>query len=174
MMQTSISAQYVNKDQHSPKLGRDIFHFTDEELDSAEKITLPKGLHGLSKTNHFAFLSPIETELKPFKVLYNLEDPAISFIVLSAESFNGFALNSDDKVKVADAYNIELKNIKILYLVRIIKKDDALEMTANLRAPIVVDGNSKLAWQHILESTEFQFDFPLKGLFGALHKHKDD
>ncbi|MGN6670546.1 MAG: flagellar assembly protein FliW, partial [Candidatus Nucleicultricaceae bacterium] len=116
----------------------------------------------------------IETALKPFKVLYNLEDPAISFIVLSADSFNGFALSADDKVKVADTYSIDLKSIKILYLVRIIKKDDALEMTANLRAPIVIDGDSKLAWQHILESTEFQFDFPLKGLFATLHKHKDD
>lgn len=173
-MQTSTSAQCVNKDQHSPKLDRGIFHFTDEELNSAEKITLPHGLYGLSKTNHFAFLSPIETALKPFKVLYNLEDPAISFIVLSAEPFNGFALSADDKVKVADTYSIDLKSIKILYLVRIIKKDDALEMTANLRAPIVIDGDSKLAWQHILESTEFQFDFPLKGLFATLHKHKDD
>lgn len=173
-MSISNSSQCIKTDHSSPESDRGIFHFTEAEIIASEKVNLPHGLHGLSNTNHFAFLSPSEASLKPFKVLYNLDNPAISFIVLPGEAFNGFALRSEDKAKVADTYNIDVDNLKVIYLVRILKKDDELGMTANLRAPIIIDWGRKLAWQHILESSEFQFDFPLKDFFETLHKHKDD
>ena len=151
-----------------------IFHFTDDQIMRAEKITLPQGLHGLTQTNHFAYLEPEDAAFKPFKVLFNLDEPSISFITLAAEAFNGFGLSHQDKKDTAAFYNIAEESTKVLYLVRIIKKGDSFEMTANLRAPIIVDVQSKKAWQHILEHSEFQFDFPLNDIFSTLHKHKDD
>lgn len=154
--------------------GKHLFHFTDEQVKNAEKITLVQGLHGLQCTNHFAFLDPQESSLRPFKVLYNLVDPSISFIVLAAEAFNGFGLSPQDKALAADTYGIALNQTKVLYLVRIHKRGDSYEMTANLRAPIIIDWATKQAWQHILDQVSFEFDFPLKDIFSVLHKHKDD
>ncbi len=154
--------------------GQHLFHFTEEQLEKADKITLAQGLHGLQCTNHFAFLDPQESSLRPFKVLYNMVDPSISFIVLAAEAFNGLGLSLQDKAKAAETYGIALTQTKVLYLVRIHKRDGSYEMTANLRAPIIIDWTTKQAWQHILDQVSFEFDFPLKDVFSVLHNHKDD
>lgn len=137
-------------------------------------VKLPRGLFGFSQEQNFLLKNFPQNKFSPFRVLYNPAAPDYSFIVLPAESLNGFALSDQEKNKTASFYGIDEKSVKILYIVTIQNSGSSYEITANLRAPIVLDKDNNLAWQHILDNPDYKVDYSLAAISETIKLHKDN
>jgi flagellar assembly factor FliW len=125
---------------NSPKLGQ--IEYLEEDL-----ITLASPLLGFTELNDYLIIS--NSDYFPFLWLQSVEDPSVCFILIEPEPFF-----SDYKPKINKR---ELKvlgveqadELKIFCIVVI--PETPQEATANLRAPLLVNFDRKIAKQTILD-----------------------
>ena len=117
-------------------------------------VSFPKGLIGFAELQDYAILNLPHEGTEQFKLLQSADQPGIGFYVVPVGLENsGFA--PEDIERAADQYNFALKDLAILLIVTARKTDNALEMTANLRAPVLVDTEQCVAYQHVLADEKY-------------------
>ena len=114
------------------------------QVDEASIVNFPNGLIGFSEFKKFVVLDADS----PFSWLQSVEDPTLAFLTVDA-------LNCEDNYKVhrqdfSSQVNLEDKESHIVILVVAIS-EEASSATLNLRAPIVVNLDKKLAAQVVLD-----------------------
>src|SRR5687768_4510271 len=127
-------------------------------------ITFPEGMLGFSKINQYVLVERVDDSL--FLWLQALKKPSVAFPLLEPQ-----ILEMNYKVELAeeDRTTLELENLanaKVFSIITI--PSDPTKMTANLKAPIVINLKKRLAKQVILH----QADFPIrKSVFAELQQH---
>ena len=114
------------------------------QVDEASIVNFPNGVIGFSEFKKFVVLDADS----PFSWLQSVEDPTLAFLTVDA-------LNCEDNYKVhrqdfSSQVNLEDKESHIVILVVAIS-EEASSATLNLRAPIVVNLDKKLAAQVVLD-----------------------
>lgn len=117
-----------------------------------EIISFERGIPGFDYLKKFIIKEVGEDS--PFSILQSIEDKDIGFIIISP-----FMINNSYEIKLNEEI---LKNLKIekeeevvLYsLVTLSEK--AENITANLKAPLVINTNSKKGEQYILDKEEYK------------------
>ncbi len=135
--------------------------FGDVEVNEENVIKFIYGLPGFETLTRFTV-----DELKdypPFRVLQSLEEPDISMLILDIR-----LLKIRDQIKIPFK---ELKNIGIdpgksiddteIYV--ILKVDnERQQLTANIKAPIVINNKDKVGCQVILEDKNLSIEYSVK------------
>ncbi|TCT14017.1 flagellar assembly factor FliW [Natranaerovirga pectinivora] len=134
-------------------------HFGEVEIDQDKVLNFQHGLLGL-------------TEYKNFTILYDSEDdhPIISWLQSTEEK--DFALPIINPLLVLEDYNPtiedelltelgELKEENLLVFNVVVIPDDITKMTTNLKAPIVINTDTKKGRQVIVENEDYEIKFPL-------------
>ncbi len=128
--------------------------YGDFEVDRDKTVTLPKGLIGFGNLQKFAVLNLPHEGAEQFKLLQSIDEPGIGFYVApvstEASGFDDFDLQD-----AADHYGIALADLAILLIVTAHQTPDGVELTANLRAPVLVDTANRLAYQHVMVSDKY-------------------
>ncbi|MDR2884865.1 MAG: flagellar assembly protein FliW [Deferribacteraceae bacterium] len=117
------------------------------EYSEDDTITLASPLLGFAELNDYLIIS--NTEYFPFLWFQSVEDPSVCFILIEPQPFFPEympAVNKRD-LKVLGAK--ELPDLKIFCIVVI--PDEPKLSTANLRAPLLVNFDRKIAKQVVLE-----------------------
>ena len=110
-------------------------------------ITVEAGLIGLPAAHRFALLEP-SREGSPFRRLVCLDDPELGFVVCDPEEFwPGYRQHVPRPAAVGG---------ELAVLVIVTVPAHAVEMTANLLAPLVVDVERLAGWQLILDGSDYQ------------------
>ena len=114
------------------------------QVDEASIIHFANGLIGFAEFKKFVVLDADS----PFSWLQSVEDPTLAFLTVDA-------LNCQDRYKVdrkefASQVDLEDKESHIIILV-VAVSEKASSATLNLRAPIVVNLDKKLAAQIVLD-----------------------
>jgi flagellar assembly factor FliW len=117
------------------------------ELKAEDVLTFPEGLLGFQSLRQFVLLDDPNDDI--FAWLQSCELPSIAFPVLEPELFgHKYAVNLN---------RTDLESLKLQadqtpgYLTIITIPDDATEMTANIKAPIVINVRDRIARQCVLQ-----------------------
>lgn len=121
-------------------------------LDNA--IFFPKGLLGMPDFKDFCVAEMPNSKTPALKLLQSLNDKDLSFIVLPAEAGNKF-IESQDMTECMAVTGVAKENILLLFILTVQNIPGSVKITANIRAPIVVDTAEKLAIQYVFPSSKY-------------------
>ncbi|MBU5454616.1 flagellar assembly protein FliW [Caproiciproducens sp. MSJ-32] len=116
-----------------------------------EIIYFEKGIPGFDELKKY-IIKEVDEE-SPFKIMQSIENAELGFIIISP-----FEIKKDYQIKLSneiiEALNIQ--NQKDVLLYSIVKLDSKVEnITANLKAPLVININSKKGQQYILDKEDY-------------------
>jgi flagellar assembly factor FliW len=139
----------------------DSTRFGPIEIRDDAVVTFPDGIIGLPGTR-YALLA--ETEASAFLWLHSVEDPSIALPVTNPWFFfPGYAVDVSDE----DAARLGLDGADGADIFCVVRAAESLEdFTVNLRGPIVVNGEGRVARQVINQSTPYGVREPL---FSEVH-----
>ncbi|MCL1903087.1 MAG: flagellar assembly protein FliW [Oscillospiraceae bacterium] len=137
--------------------------FGEVEIADEELITFPAGIFAFEEMRKFALMSPLGEDVYP-KWLQSVEDISPCFVVfdptivdgnytVKLEAFEKKLLKFDDNS--ADNMNSSMKLLVIATV-----PSDFKKTTVNMKAPIVINQDERLAAQVIL-NLDYEFKFPL-------------
>lgn len=125
--------------------------FRELEVGADEIITFPEGILGFPTFHRYCLVDPGDDTLILW--LQSLEDPGIAFPVLEPKIFK-----ADYIVKLSgqELKQLKLNNINqsIVFTILTIPRD-VMQMTANLKAPIVVNLKEQVGKQVVLQENEY-------------------
>jgi flagellar assembly factor FliW len=118
---------------------------------SGEEIRIPSGLLGFPQYTRFCLIDPADDTLILW--LQSLEDPTIAFPLLEPKIFKPDYVA---RLSAAELRDLQLDNINQSAVFSILTiPEDATLMTANLKAPIVINLKAQLARQVVLQESEY-------------------
>lgn len=116
-----------------------------------------EGIPGFEGLKSFILLS-IE-EFTPFKWLQSLDDTDIAFVIVDPK-----AIIKDYKIEL-DEETVKALDIKdlnhILVFAIVVIPDEIEKMTANLKAPIIINAENNKGMQILLDNDEYMIKHPI-------------
>ncbi|WP_019153841.1 flagellar assembly protein FliW [Robertmurraya massiliosenegalensis] len=132
--------------------------FLDEiEIKVEEIINFPNGIPGFEGEKRFVLL-PLEDE-SPFRILQSVTKEQVGFILGFPFVFNkdySFVISDEDK----EFLNVKKEEDVIVYSIVSIK-EPFRESTLNLKAPLLMNLQSKIGKQIILHDEKFSLRYPI-------------
>jgi flagellar assembly factor FliW len=121
------------------------------EIDEAKIITMRGGILGFQNLNRYIMI--LHEEGSPFHWLQSLDEGSVAFIIM-----NPFLIKSDYEPEIDDR-TIEILEIEkaedIELMVIVSVRSEPVKITANMRAPLVINRQKKLASQVILDDEQY-------------------
>lgn len=126
--------------------------FGEIQVPFEKVITLPHGMVGFSKLRRYALLQ--HSDNSPFNWLQSLDEPDLAFAVVSPFIFDrGYQITlgkvEANLLQVSDVSQVQL------WVVVTIPHGKPQEMTANLKAPLVINLKTNLGAQIILDDPRY-------------------
>lgn len=121
-------------------------------LDTA--INFPQGILGFAQNLHFALSEIPRENMGSFKLLQCLNDHTLSFVVLPLALDNKF-IERQDLMEACQNLNVKVEDLLVLAIVSVQRTPDYVKVTANLRAPVIVDVKDKAAIQYVFPHNKY-------------------
>jgi flagellar assembly factor FliW len=138
--------------------------FGDLDIQEDEVIYFPQGILGYVDEKRFCIVDPGDDTLILW--LQSLKNPALSFPCLEPKIFK-----QDYVVRLSQSEmrELRLENLKGASVFSVLTiPEDISQMTANLKAPIVINQQSRTGRQVILQENEYIIQHPV---FNELRTH---
>ena len=131
--------------------------FGDISIDESRVIQMKGGMLGFEHLKRYVLL--IQDEKIPFWWFQSIEDGSVAFVVINSLAVKPDyePVISDDEVKLLE---IASPGDAALFSVVTIRSDP-FKVTANLRAPIVINAKKMLAKQVILVESDYPVQYPI-------------
>ncbi len=133
--------------------------FAEIEISEETIISFPNGVLGFPDSTNYVLINTDDNS--PLKWLQSLDDPALAFVVTNPNLFK--------PDYIIDAYRKDLKDINVqeaedvLILVIVTVPNDPSKMTANLKGPILINTQNRMAKQLVIDNNEYEIKFRLMG-----------
>lgn len=135
-------------------------NFGQIDIDDDKLIVFPQGIVGFPELVHFALIHDEEEGSEaPVKWLQSMEEPAFAMPVA-----NPLVIKEDYNPQIEDALFEEIGGINddaMLVLVTLTVPKEIEKMSVNLKAPFVINADTKKGVQVILDSEEYPVKFPI-------------
>lgn len=137
-------------------------HFGEVELDDIKTIDFEKGIMGLEHLKKYALIFDEEEGKEPtIYWLQSLEDPTISLPVVSP-----FVIKADYNPLVQPQLLEPLGEIKedgagLFVLLTLTIPSNIKDITANLKAPIVINSDTQRGCQIIAENEDYEIKYKI-------------
>lgn len=128
--------------------------FGEVAIDRGLAIEMPRGLLGFADHRSFGLATLPDPRFVQFKLLVNLADPAISFLVLPIDLDAGIIELADIEA-ACQGLAIAREDIAALVIVTIRRIAAEARVSVNLRAPIFIDTRERRGWQFVLSSGRY-------------------
>lgn len=132
--------------------------FGEIEVDEEKKITFPQGIIGFPDINDFLLIHDSESN-GSIRWMQSIQEPAFAMPVIDP-----LIVKSDYNPCIEDELLKPLGNISeenTLVLVTISVPHEIENMTVNLKAPIVINGDNRQAAQLIVDDDRYEVKFPI-------------
>lgn len=134
------------------------------DVTESEIIHLSNGLLGFPHYTKFCLVDPGDDVLILW--LQSLENPGIAFPILEPKVFK---LDYTVRLSAQELRELKLENINHSAVFSVLTiPEDVAQMTANLKAPLVINLREKIAKQVVLQENEFSIKHPM---FKELRAH---
>jgi len=136
--------------------------FGNIEFSWDKGIYMPIGLLGFPDHHVFGLANIPNTNLDQFKLYQSLTDANLSFIV-APYNMNSQMIDQKDIDLALSSLAIEAKNLAVLMVVTVRSAPDGkgITMSTNLRAPVFIDTERQIAWQHIIPNDKYSVQHDL-------------
>lgn len=138
--------------------------FGEIEIDEDKKITFPQGIIGFPDIKDFLLIH--DSESNGFiRWMQSIQEPAFAMPVLDP-----LVVKDDYNPSIEDELLKPLGDIKeenTLVLVTITVPHEIENMTVNLKAPIVINGDNRQAVQLIVDDEQYPVKFPIYEILKA-------
>lgn len=129
-----------------------------------EKIRIPQGVLGFPEFTEFCLVDPADDTLILW--LQSTQSPEIAFPLLEPKIFKP---EYSARLSAAELRELKLENINQSAVFSILTiSDDVAQMTANLKAPLVINLKEQVAKQVVLQENEYSIKHPM---FKELRAH---
>jgi flagellar assembly factor FliW len=131
--------------------------FGQVQFEEQDQIQFPEGILGFDQLKNFVLLDDPTDDI--FAWLQSCQEPAIAFPVLEPELFTE---NYKVNLTRTDLEALQLANMEHTRAFCIVTiPDDPTKMTANMKAPIVINVPMKLARQCVLQENSLAIREPI-------------
>lgn len=117
-------------------------------------ISFPNGLLGLGWCTVFGLSRMPDADESPLLLLHCVNDPAITFLCADPDVL-GTPLKEEDKKKAIKEVGYTPKDVQFLAILTLYNDGDAGYLTANLRAPVIIDSRQRVGRQHVLSNKDY-------------------
>ena len=118
-------------------------------------LTLPSGLIGIPGKKSFGLGDMPDPSYGNFKLMQCIEQPELAFLVLPIE-FLPDRINAADIAEALETLSVPPAEAALLLIVTARKNDGKVTLTANLRAPVVVNRKEKVARQYVMPNSAYE------------------
>lgn len=133
-------------------------YFGEIDLDENKIIVFPNGILGFENSKSYTLLYDNEGEERPdISWLQSLDEPALAIPVISP-----FLLKEDYNPEVEDELLKplgELNEDNMVVLVSVTVPSDITQMSANLKAPFVMNADTRKGCQIIVENSDYEIKY---------------
>jgi flagellar assembly factor FliW len=133
--------------------------FGEIEFPGEVVMTFPDGVLGFPAANRYILLEH-DAEGSPFKWLQSIDDPALAFIVIDPLTINPRYLFEIDVDTARIIGQSKPDQCAVMSIVNV-PHDNPLRMSANLKAPLVVNVETRVGRQIILGSQAYSINTPI-------------
>ncbi|HHV59493.1 MAG TPA: flagellar assembly protein FliW [Clostridiaceae bacterium] len=128
-------------------------YFGMVEIDENAIIDFPEGLPGFEDEKRFVLLGK-QPEQNPFVWLQCVDCPQLAFVMIDPRTLiEDYTVDVDDsEVEILDI--VDTNNVLIYSIV--VVPEDISKMTANLKAPVLINSVAKKGKQVILDNEEYR------------------
>jgi len=140
--------------------------FGEVDIEEEKIIQFPSGIVGFPDLNKFALVHDEEKGSDaPIKWLQSLDEPAFAMPVM-----NPLLVKEDYNPMLEDELLSPIGGLgedSTLVLVTLTVPKDIEKMSVNLKAPIIINADSRKATQVILDADEYEVKFPIYQILKA-------
>ncbi|MGE5472844.1 MAG: flagellar assembly protein FliW [Ignavibacteriales bacterium] len=127
-------------------------HFGNVEINEEDIITFSKGIPGFEGSKKFVILHKIEDD-NPFKWLQSVDDGNVAFVIINPQSFKE---HYEVKIEQGVLDELETENLKDVLVYSIVTiPEEVSKMTANLRAPVLINAKKNKGMQLVLDDERY-------------------
>ena len=124
------------------------------ELQEEKLVSFSDGIVGFSNCTVFGLASHPAAKNSPILILQCVNDPTVNFAVIDSKSLN-FEYSAEDMAEAVKSSGVSSKDAIVMFILRTNESDEgAKSITANVKAPIVLDATNKVAKQVILNNRD--------------------
>ena len=142
--------------------------FGDMEFQLQNAVFMPRGMLGYADYKKFGLANMPDPKLEQFKLFQCLEEPSLSFIVAPLNPSNE-TIEVNDIEAACETLSIDPANAVTLLVVSTRQIGPVTQITVNMRAPVILDGVSQNAYQHVLMNNRY----PVRQVIGTAPKAAD-
>lgn len=128
--------------------------FGDITLREDRLVGFDSGVLGFPHCQVFGLARMPGSEESPILLLHCVSDPSVTFMVADPSAL-GLEIAEKDKTEAISAHKMNAKDTQFLVILTLYEQGDSFFLTANLRAPLLIDSNTRTAYQHILSSNKY-------------------
>lgn len=128
--------------------------FGDIELQKDKVISFPQGLFGFRECTSFGLARLPNVENTPLMLLQCTNQPAIAFLVAAPETL-GLNLEESDRSEALAETKFNSATTQMLTIITLYDQGESYYLTANLKAPVLIDTASQTGMQFILSNKEY-------------------
>jgi flagellar assembly factor FliW len=147
-----VSESPAAESHEPPALGKIATRFGELEYDPSDTVEMPRGMPGFAGHQKFAFARLADPNHAALRVMQSLADPAVSFLVVPVEESHGL-FGPDDLAEAYAATGAGPEDLAIALVVSVRRQAETIQVSANLRAPILIDTRAKRALQYVLSNS---------------------
>lgn len=129
-------------------------------FDATNTLFMPSGPLGFAALRHFGLANLPDPSLSAFKLLQSLDDAQVSFILTPLELHPGLIPDADIAAGAA-AGGFELPTLEPMLIVTVRPVSAGAELSVNLRAPLLVDLEQRVARQVVLGNVDLPVRHPI-------------
>lgn len=118
-------------------------------------LFFPQGLLGFADFRDFALADLPNGKHPQFKALQCLTDPNLAFLVAPLAS-DSPAIDPADVDEACQTLSIAREDLLILLIVTVRRDDDGAHVSVNLRAPVMIDTQKRVARQYVLPNNKYE------------------
>ncbi|MDK2903475.1 MAG: flagellar assembly factor FliW [Clostridiales bacterium] len=131
-------------------------HFGDIEIDQNGIIIFEEGLPGFEQAKRFVLLYDGQPD-SPFCWLQSVDQPDLAFAMINPEVIMpDYTVEIDDDI--VERLGIESPSDVIYYAIVVIP-DDIAEMTANMKAPVIINVREKKGMQVVMDNSDYDIRY---------------
>ena len=127
------------------------------DVEEAEVITLAEGMLGFIENTRFTL---VDDELgEPFQWMQSLDQPSLAFVVIEPSRILTEYHFSVKKEQIKALETDKVEDLQVFVIVTM--SGSILDVTVNLQGPIVINKNSRIGQQVVLNDPKFSTRHPL-------------
>lgn len=128
--------------------------FGEVNLRDDRLLSFPRGLLGFEDCTVFGLSQLPNTDESPLLLLQCINEPQFAFVVADP-AVMGLTIESEDREKAMADTNMSKETTQFLSILTLYDQGDSYYVTANLKAPIMIDTTTRVARQHVLTSGNY-------------------